>query len=137
MVDNLDDGSELSSEGTAADQDEAANLDQLPRSELDIDIGHGESFLQENHSALEPTEGSVTNALTVDNRGWDESGGLLSREVGLSKLTLRISDVPTHFSLNGPLPAGLGLAYLSTRIIISPNSCFSRFFSALPSVDFS
>lgn len=41
VVDNLNDGSELASEGAAADQDEAANLDQLPRSELDIDIGHG------------------------------------------------------------------------------------------------
>lgn len=46
VVDNLDDGSELAFEGAAADQDEAANLDQLPRSELDIDIGHGEGFLQ-------------------------------------------------------------------------------------------
>jgi hypothetical protein len=42
VVDNLNNGSELASEGAAADQDEAANLDQLPRSELDIDIGHGE-----------------------------------------------------------------------------------------------
>ena len=45
VVDNLNDGSELASEGAASDQDQAANLDQLPRSELDIDIGHGEGFL--------------------------------------------------------------------------------------------
>jgi hypothetical protein len=45
VVDDLNDSGELASEGTAADQDEAANLDQLPRSELDIDIGHGEGCL--------------------------------------------------------------------------------------------
>lgn len=70
VVDNLDDGSELASEGTAADQDEAANLDQLPRSELDIDIGHGEGFLHGNESALELAEVSGPIALTIDNRGW-------------------------------------------------------------------
>jgi hypothetical protein len=42
VVDNLNNGGELASEGATADQDQAANLDQLPRSVLDIDIGHGE-----------------------------------------------------------------------------------------------
>lgn len=46
VVNNLDDGGELASVGAAADQDEAANLDQLPGSERDIDIGHGEILQQ-------------------------------------------------------------------------------------------
>ena len=46
VLDNLNDGSKLASEGAAADQDEAANLDQLPGSERDIDIGHGEILQQ-------------------------------------------------------------------------------------------
>ncbi len=45
VVNNLDDGGELASVGAAADQDEAANLDQLPGSELNVDIGHRE-FLE-------------------------------------------------------------------------------------------
>jgi hypothetical protein len=43
--------------------------------------------------------------------------GVVVESVGLSKLTLRISDVPTQFSLSGPLVAGLGLPYVSIRII--------------------
>jgi hypothetical protein len=46
VVNNLDDGGELASVGAAADQDEAANLDQLPGSELNVDIGHRE-FLED------------------------------------------------------------------------------------------
>lgn len=45
VVDNLDDGGQLAGVGTATDQDHAANLNELPLSNLDIDIGHGEGFL--------------------------------------------------------------------------------------------
>lgn len=45
MVDNFDNGGQLSGEGTAADQDHTSNFNELPLSELDIDIGHGEGFL--------------------------------------------------------------------------------------------
>jgi hypothetical protein len=46
VVNNLDDDGELASVRAAADQDEAANLDQLPGSELNVDIGHRE-FLED------------------------------------------------------------------------------------------
>jgi hypothetical protein len=42
---------------------------------------------------------------------------LLSKESDCPSSLLRISDVPTQFSLSGPLAAGLGLAYVSARII--------------------
>lgn len=54
VVDNLNDGSELASEGATADQHDAANLDQLPGSNFDIDIGHGEILDGEQFSALDP-----------------------------------------------------------------------------------
>ncbi len=54
VVDNLDDDSELAIVGAAADQGDAANLDQLPRSELDIDIGHGEGFLHDKSLSARP-----------------------------------------------------------------------------------
>ena len=105
VVDDLNDGSELASVGATADQDEAANLDQLPGSDFDIDIGHGGILYTKSLSA-HVRENSRANTLTVDNRGLGgESGGLLSKKVGLSKLRLRNSDVPTHFSLNRPLAA--------------------------------
>lgn len=113
VVDNLNDGGELASEGTAADQDEAANLDQLPRSELDIDIGHGEGCLEKH------TNSAVVFLIVIIVRshsrstGLDESEGCCRRKSNSSKLALRISDVPTQFSLSGPLVAGLGLAYVS------------------------
>lgn len=46
VVDNLNNGSELAGVRTAADQHNAANLNQLPLSNLNIDIGHGEGFLE-------------------------------------------------------------------------------------------
>jgi hypothetical protein len=120
VVNNLDDGGEFASEGAAADQDEAANLDQLPGSELNVDIGHRE-FLEDTKkvSALVLFLFSwivAAAALTVDRVGMCRR--VVVERVGLSKLTLRISDVPTQFSLSGPLAAGLGLAYVSTRIIL-------------------
>jgi hypothetical protein len=54
VVDNLDNGSELAGVGTAADQHDTANLNQLPLGNRDIDIGHGEGFLYgDKHSVSE------------------------------------------------------------------------------------
>jgi hypothetical protein len=52
VVDNLDDDGELAGEGSAADQNHAANLNELPLSDLDIDIGHGEGFLNREKNGL-------------------------------------------------------------------------------------
>lgn len=97
VVDNLNDGSELASEGAAADQDQAANLDQLPRSELDIDIGHGEGFLYERNNSVAVSLFLYFTQEHSRSTGVDESGGLLSKEVSESTATLRNSDVPTEF----------------------------------------
>lgn len=119
MVNNLDDGGELASVGAAADQDEAANLNQLPGSELNVDIGHRE-FLEDTKKRLSAcslfpsVELLQQRALTVDRDGMCRR--VVVESVGLSRLTLRISDVPTQFSLSGPLSAGLGLDYVNTRI---------------------
>lgn len=66
VVDNLDDGSELASEGAAADQDEAANLDQLPRSERDIDIGHG--GILRMFSEVQGSSGPSTGVVLANSR---------------------------------------------------------------------
>lgn len=44
VVDNLDNGSQLAGVRTAADEHQAANLNEPPRGDLNIDIGHGEGL---------------------------------------------------------------------------------------------
>jgi len=90
VVDNLNNGSELASVGAAADQDEAANLDQLPRSELDIDIGHGGILQTIDLSARSERFSSECTHGRQPGVG-DKSGGLLSKESDCPSLRCRIS----------------------------------------------
>jgi hypothetical protein len=91
VVNNLDNGGELASEGAAADQDKAANLDQLPGSELNVDIGHRE-FLEvtrkksQRSFSFYSVELFAAAALTVDRVGMCRR--VVVERVGLSKFTL-------------------------------------------------
>lgn len=71
MVDNLDNGGQLAGEGAAADEQQTANLNEPPRGELQIDIGHGDGFLTgSQYSAFIQVQCKssilTTGALTVD-----------------------------------------------------------------------
>lgn len=89
MVHDLDDSGELAFEGTAADQHHTANLNQLPGSDLDIDIGHGEILGQKFSVAF-----SIGMMRAHSRSTWGmESKGVVER-VQLSRVNLEIRMCP-------------------------------------------
>lgn len=89
VVHDLDDSGELAFEGTAADQHQAANLDQLPGRDLDIDIGHSEILEQKFSVALSV---GIMRAHSRSTLGM-ESKGVVER-VQLSRVSLEFRMCP-------------------------------------------
>jgi hypothetical protein len=88
VVHNLNDGGKLALVRTVADQHKAANLNQLPGSDLDIDIGHVE-ILDEKFSA---------GLLVVESNCILTVGGYvygLSKEFNCPEVGSKFRDVPT------------------------------------------
>lgn len=89
MVHDLDDSGKLAFVGTAADQHHTANLNQLPGSDLDIDIGHGEILGQKFSVAV-----SFGMMRAHSRSTWGmESKGVVER-VQLSRVNLEIRMCP-------------------------------------------
>lgn len=69
MVDNLNNNGELAGVGTAADEDHTANLNQLPLSNLHVDIGHGEGLPITHTKSLSGCSETADTAKQRNERG--------------------------------------------------------------------